>query len=110
MTGKPVQEGGWNGKNLETVFFCLNAPAGPSLSITARNDKVLLHCYAGCTPAAIVAALGLTLSDLFVEKPALNGHKRILKVYPYVDAHGSLVHETVRYEPKAFTQRRPDPA
>src|SRR4030095_15588657 len=30
MTRKPVQQGGWNGKNLETVIFCLNASAGPS--------------------------------------------------------------------------------
>jgi putative DNA primase/helicase len=82
----------------------------PSLSITARGDKVLLHCYAGCAPGAIVAALGLTLGDLFVEHSSPNGHKRILQVYPYVDAHGYVVHETVRYEPKAFTQRRPDPA
>jgi hypothetical protein len=30
MTRKPVQEGRWNGKNLETVIFCLHALAGPT--------------------------------------------------------------------------------
>lgn len=38
----------------------------PSLSISeGREDRVLLHCHAGCPPEAIAAALGLTLSDLF---------------------------------------------
>jgi len=30
------------------------------------------------------------------------------KVYPYRDETGTLVHETVRYAPKGFGQRRPD--
>jgi len=36
-----------------------------SLSITAGDDeRALVHCHAGCKPEAIVAALGLTLTDL----------------------------------------------
>jgi AAA domain len=81
----------------------------PSLSITASTDKVLLTCHAGCATTDVVAALGLTLADLFVETPSTNGHRLIVKVYPYHDAHGHVVHETVRYEPKGFRQRRPDP-
>ena len=81
----------------------------PSLSITAGTGKVLLKCHAGCTYKEIVAALGLKLSDLFVQSEP-NGHHRLLEVYPYVDAHGTLVHETLRYAPKKFVQRRPDPA
>jgi hypothetical protein len=46
-------------------------------------------------------------------KPSLmsstNDHKRIVKVYAYCDVNGNLVHETVRYDPKDFRQRRPDP-
>ena len=38
-----------------------------------------------------------------------NGHRRIVTTYDYVDAHGVLVHQTVRLTPKAFRQRRPDP-
>src|SRR4029450_11211169 len=51
------------------------------------------------------------MADLFVTAgPArTNGHKRIVTVYDYYDAHGTLVHQTVRYEPKDFRQRRPDP-
>jgi hypothetical protein len=86
----------------------------PSLSITPAGTKVLIHCHVGCTNAAIVAALGLRLADLFVSSPPSNGHRRMRKIYPYHDAHGHLVHETVRYETEIknerFRQRRPDPA
>ena len=38
----------------------------PSLSIRAGEDgRVLIHCFAGCPPFAIAAALGLSLRDLF---------------------------------------------
>ena len=39
-----------------------------SLSIHAGDDgRVLLHCFAGCAPEAIVSAIGITLADLFPE-------------------------------------------
>ena len=82
----------------------------PSLSITPDTDKILLHCHAGCPVDAIVAALGMTMADLFLRPPPSNGQKRIVKVYEYCDAQGNLVHETVRYVPKDFKQRRPHPA
>jgi hypothetical protein len=38
-----------------------------SLSIRAGDDRrVLLHCFTGCEPERIVAAVGLTMADLFV--------------------------------------------
>lgn len=38
----------------------------PSLSITAKDDgRVLIHCHAGCGAADVMAAVGLSLSDLF---------------------------------------------
>jgi len=39
----------------------------PSLSITERDGKILLHCFAGCTPDEIVSALGLEMKDLFTD-------------------------------------------
>jgi len=37
----------------------------PSLSVSAGDSQpVVLHCWAGCTPAEIVAALGLEFSDI----------------------------------------------
>ena len=41
----------------------------PSLSITAQGDTVLLHCHAGCEPAAVLAALGLEMAALFPPRP-----------------------------------------
>src|SRR5262252_2865672 len=87
----------------------------PSLRITPTADRVLIYCHAQCPIDAILAALDLTRRDLFVHGAAQrhathrNGHSRIVKAYDYVDAHGVLVHQTVRLTPKAFRQRRPDP-
>jgi hypothetical protein len=41
----------------------------PSLTVTERDGKVLFHCFAGCEPADVLAAIGLTFSDLYPEKP-----------------------------------------
>ena len=43
-----------------------HADNGPSLSVREGDDgRVLLHCHAGCSTAAVVAAMGLSMSDLF---------------------------------------------
>jgi len=40
----------------------------PSLSINEGDDgRVLVHCHAGCDTVAIVAAMGLTMRDLFAQ-------------------------------------------
>lgn len=39
---------------------------GPSLSVCELPDeRILVHCFSGCTAAEIVAAVGLKLDDLF---------------------------------------------
>jgi DNA-binding transcriptional ArsR family regulator len=38
----------------------------PSLHIRLTNDRVLLHCFAGCTTEQICASLGIGLRDLFL--------------------------------------------
>lgn len=39
---------------------------GPSLSLLEGDDgRVLLHCHAGCATEAVVAAMGLSMGDLF---------------------------------------------
>ena len=40
----------------------------PSLSIREVDERVLVHCHAGCEVGAVLDALGLMLADLF-EKP-----------------------------------------
>jgi hypothetical protein len=37
----------------------------PSLSITVTDDRLLIHCHAGCTYEQVVVALGLSSRDLF---------------------------------------------
>jgi hypothetical protein len=39
----------------------------PSLSISQRDGKILVHCHAGCTVESICRALRLTVSDLFLD-------------------------------------------
>ena len=41
----------------------------PSLSVTQGQDgRALVHCFAGCDTAAVLAAIGLSFSDLFVAR------------------------------------------
>ncbi len=38
----------------------------PSLSVREGDDgRVLVHCHAGCATAAVVAAIGLSMADLY---------------------------------------------
>lgn len=40
----------------------------PSLSLKVLDDgRVLIHCHAGCSAPDVLAALGLSLADLFPE-------------------------------------------
>jgi len=39
----------------------------PSLAIKLADDRILIHCFAGCDVSAIVSALRLELSDLMPE-------------------------------------------
>lgn len=84
-----------------------------SLSVKQGDKGVVLKCYAGCGVRDICARLGIEMKDLFdkpKEQPAApKQQRRIVKTYPYVDKDGKLLFEVVRYEPKSFVQRRPDP-
>jgi len=76
-----------------------------SLSLTERDGKVLLCCHAGCSTEAVLEAVGLKMGDLFLDSQA---KRSIVKTYRYTDEQGNLLFEVVRFEPKAFAQRRPD--
>lgn len=48
-----------------------HADKSPSLSIAESDDgRVLIHCFAGCPAADVVAAIGLDLAALFPRKLA----------------------------------------
>jgi putative DNA primase/helicase len=63
-----------------------------------------------CRCGVVHGALSLPRSS----RPESNGHssmtapRRVVATYPYRNEAGTLLFETVRYEPKDFRQRRPD--
>ncbi len=89
----------------------------PSLSISqGNNGNVVIHCHAGCPAHLVLAQKGLTMASLWntqqqtqtsiVSKP---DSKKLIATYDYVDSEGKLLFQKLRYEPKTFMQRRPDP-
>lgn len=46
-----------------------HADRSASLSIgEGNNGSILVHCFAGCAPAEVLSAIGLSLGDLFPER------------------------------------------
>lgn len=64
----------------------------PSLAIREVDDRVLIHCFAGCSVYEIVSALELELSDLFPEK-IHSGNKLVSRPFPAVDILRCLTSE-----------------
>lgn len=74
-----------------------------SLSVAwGDKGKVVATCHANCTFAEIVSALGFNKRDL-------EPQRAVAQSYDYRDEDGVLRYQVTRWEPKAFTQRRPDP-
>ena len=77
----------------------------PSLVITEEDNKILMHCFAGCSNEQILNAVGLTEKDLFnniKEKP------KVVAEYIYRKEDGTPVFKVLRYEPKSFVQAKYD--
>ncbi len=56
------------GRDHATANCPSHADRERSLSVRKGGDgRILLHCFAGCPPEAVVAALKLSMADLFVE-------------------------------------------
>ena len=53
----------------------------PSLAITPKDGKTVMHCFAGCLPDQILADLNLTWADLF-DEPATGS--TIVDLTPYL--------------------------
>lgn len=68
----------------------------PKLFVTEKDDgKVTVHCYHGCRSSEVVAALGLTFSDLF--PPKIEYRKGMHRSPPkrplrrYIDEQGQYI-------------------
>lgn len=64
LGGVPVGRGRWSAR-------CpAHQDGSPSLRIgEGREGRALLHCFAGCPPAAILASIGLTMAALWPAGP-----------------------------------------
>ena len=93
-----------------------------SLSIGQSADgKVLVCCHAGCEQDLVVGTLknlGLWPSAPAKADPISvpnvkislgSGRGKIVATYDYTDEHGELLYQAVRYDPKDFRQRKPEP-
>lgn len=83
-----------------------------SLSVAeGRDGAALVKCHAGCETETVVTSIGLEMKDLFVEQERkTSSRRRIVATYQYRDRNGKLSAEKLRYHPKTFAWRRPDPS
>ncbi len=94
--------------NMRSDGFMVECPAhddrNPSVSISYRNDKVLVNCHAGCDARDIVAALGLVMEDLFDGEPDRQNNRMLVAQYDYVDGYtGEVSFYKQRFFPKTFS-------
>ena len=82
--------------------FCFNAEKGTG------------HCFAchaageGLSVKELATAWGCEPPPVKQADPAPPTKRRTVKTYDYVSATGELVYQSCRFEPKGFSQRRPD--
>lgn len=70
-----------------------------SLTYTqGENGGVVFHCHAGCSPEAILEALGMSFGDISPEP-------HIVDTYNYLDENGNYLWHVERWEPKDFRCR-----
>ncbi len=85
----------------------------PSLTVTLEGKKILVHCHAGFKSAAVVKAIGMKMSDLYLSKASSKGHvhanQKVVAEYDYCNNDGKLLFQVVRFHPKGFRQRKPRP-
>lgn len=68
---------------------------GPSLSVRELDSGIcLVHCFAGCEVAAVLAAAGLTFDDLYPERQIENG-KPERRPFPAVDVLRAISFEVM---------------
>lgn len=78
-----------------------------SLTISEEDNKILMHCHAGCDLNNILNAIGLQEKDLF-NNPPKDSKPKIVKEYYYTDEDNKPLYKVIRYEPKSFVQAKYD--
>lgn len=110
------------GEGWSAACPCRADDHNPSISVGEGADgRALIHCHRGdgCDTDAICSALGMEVTALFppkeehvpLRKPS-RGPGDLEDTYDYVDEHGFLVFQVLRYRDsegkKTFRQRQPD--
>lgn len=86
----------------------------PSLSIGLSEDKqkILIHCFAGCSTEDILKKVGLSMSDLYEYKTESVQKAATQTVYKYYSAENVLLYEKIRLDyangQKTFYFCKPD--
>lgn len=104
----------WNGKE-GTARCPFHDDTKPSLSVNAETGS---YCCHGCRKKGSIfhfqkEKYGLSFSEALKELAIVAGirepsERKIATTYDYTDISGNLIHQTIRYQPKGFSQRRPD--
>lgn len=65
----------------------------PSLTVSDRDGRILIHCFAGCSTEDVIGAIGMDWEDIMPEKPIAHHVKpERTKVYA-TDALKAIQHE-----------------
>lgn len=99
-----------NANSVKAICPCHNDKQA-SLGISAKGDKILINCLAGCHYKDILAEVGLTEADLFNDGKTKQEKswrkdiedyigKPIEAVYDYKDAEGKYLYSKIRFEGK----------
>lgn len=65
-----------NGNNKWVACCPAHQDRSPSLSIwEPEPDKILIHCFAGCDIGDVLAAVDMSVSDLFPKRDQLSTHR-----------------------------------
>jgi 5S rRNA maturation endonuclease (ribonuclease M5) len=115
MTAQQLAERLGNGRKVGARYL-VHCPVhddhNPSLELKDGDKGVVMICRVGCNQDRVVDLVctqaGITRADLFYEPQCTQDALHIVETYDYVDAQGTLRFQSVRSEPKAFRQRRPD--
>lgn len=81
---------------------------GKHLSVTLKDQNILLKCFGQHSADDIVRALGLELADLYLNQEDIVPTKvtpKIVATYDYTDEQGNVLYQKVRFDPKDFKQR-----
>jgi len=81
------------GRNRWIARCPAHADRSPSLSVGDTGDRVLIHCFAGCSVTEVLSAIGLRMDALFECTPDYAGLHRERRAFPAGDVLQCCAHE-----------------